>query len=106
MAANSRMRRRSPGRWQAHGDRRLLPDREADEHGADGLAVLLGRAGHAGDGEADVGAEDPAGARGHRLGGLGGDDRALGHAEQVELHLAGVGRRPSRGTPSRRRRRR
>ena len=46
------------------------------------LAVLPVGAGHAGDGQAHVGAQHPPGAHGHGLGRGRAHDRALGHAEQ------------------------
>ena len=56
---NSRIRRRSPGSCNSH---RLdvVVDGQADEHGADRLAVLFGRTGDAGDREADVRIRAPA----------------------------------------------
>ena len=64
---------------------------DGDAHRADGDVVLLGRAGDAGEAEADVGAEQPLRALGHLDRRRLVDDRTGRHLEQVELDLAGVG---------------
>jgi hypothetical protein len=64
---------------------------QTEEDRAHGLAVLLGRAGNARDGNADIGAQHLARALGHRDRRLLGDHRPAGHAQEVELHLGVVG---------------
>ena len=64
---------------------------QTDEHRPGRLVVLGVGSGHPGDGEPDVGLEDRAGAVGHGPGRLLGHHRALGHAEDGELDLRGVG---------------
>ncbi len=91
MVAYCRTRSRSPGTLNPN-DSVGWPARARPTNTVPGgLAVLRFGTGHPGDGEPDVGLEDPAGALGHGPGRLLGDHRSLGHAEDGELDLRGVG---------------
>ena len=78
--------------WQADvGRGHVVTEGHPEPDGAYRLALLLGRSGHAGGRQPDVGPQQPSHALGHRHRRGLGDDRALRHPEQVELHLAVVG---------------
>ena len=80
MVAYWRIRSRSPGTVNPTASVSRSGTGQPHEDRADRLAVLLGRPGHPGHRQPDVGAEHPARPVGHGPGRLLGDDRALGHA--------------------------
>jgi hypothetical protein len=69
----------------------VFAERETEEHGAHGLAVLLVRPSDPGGREPDVGAEQLAHPGRHRACGGVTHDRRLGHVQQRELDLARIG---------------